>query len=118
MCNRLDKFLVDKNLIHETKIGFKKNSRTSDHIFVLNCLIEKYFNSGNKKLFACFVDFRKAFDKITYPGIMYKLLSNGIGGFYYKMLKSMYCNDQLCVKINDKMTDFFTYQIGLRQGDV
>ena len=40
MCNRLDKFLVDKNLIHETQIGFKKKSRTSDHIFVLNCIIK------------------------------------------------------------------------------
>jgi hypothetical protein len=32
--NRLDKFLVENNIIHENQIGFSKKSRTSDHINV------------------------------------------------------------------------------------
>jgi hypothetical protein len=30
--NRLDKFLVENNIIHENQIGFSEKSRTSDHI--------------------------------------------------------------------------------------
>ena len=60
--NRLDKFLLDNDIIHKTQIGFSKGACTSDHIFVLKCMIDKYLQSGDKRLYACFVDFCKAFD--------------------------------------------------------
>lgn len=46
LCNRLDKFLSNHNVIHETQIGFSKKSRTSDYVFVLKCIIDKYINIG------------------------------------------------------------------------
>lgn len=70
--NRLDKYLSDNNIINKTQIGFSKKARTSDHIFVLKCLIEKYVKRGKGKLYVCFVDFRKAFDKVIHIGILYK----------------------------------------------
>jgi hypothetical protein len=39
--NRLDKHLIDNNLINKCQIGFSKKARTSDHIFVLKTLIDK-----------------------------------------------------------------------------
>jgi hypothetical protein len=42
---RLDKFLQDHNIIHESQIGFTKKARTADHLFVINCLINKYCSS-------------------------------------------------------------------------
>ena len=30
----------------------------------------------------------------------------------------MYLNDTLCIKVGNKMTDFFTAKVGVRQGDV
>ena len=69
MNNRLDTFLADNNVIHESQVGFTKKARTADHIFVLKCIIDKYTNLGSKKLYTCFVDFRKAFDTIIHPGI-------------------------------------------------
>ena len=118
MHSRLDNFLLEKNIIHKSQIGFSKNSRTSDHIFVLKCLINKYLKAGDKRLYTCFVDFRKAFDKVIHVGIMFKLQSYDISGYFYRILKSMYKNDRLCVKVNNKMTDFFTSRVGVRQGDV
>jgi hypothetical protein len=46
--NRLDKCLVENNIIHENQIGFSKKSRTSDHIFVLKCILEKYLKTDTK----------------------------------------------------------------------
>ena len=88
--NRLDKCLVENNIIHENQIGFSKKSRTSDHIFVLKCIIEKYLKTDTKKLFVCFVDFHKAFDTVIHPGIRYKLVRNGINGLFYKIICNMY----------------------------
>ena len=39
---RLLKFVESNNLLHPSQIGFLKQNRTSDHIFTLRALIEKY----------------------------------------------------------------------------
>ena len=118
LCNRFDKFLLENKVIHESQIGFSKKSRTSDHIFVLKCIIDKYLKQGEKRLYACFVDFRKAFDKVIHSGIMLKLLEGNINGNFYRILKCMYSYDKLCIKVDNKMTDFFAAEVGVRQGDV
>ena len=118
MNRRLDKFLLDNNIIHETQIGFSKRARTSDHLFVLRCLIDKYTNSNDKKLFVCFVDFRKAFDTVIHPGIKLKLLQNNISGYFYRIICNMYNNNIMSVKLGRKLTNTFTSNIGVRQGDV
>ena len=57
--NRLQTSFFDKNkIINETQIGFQPKARTSDHMFVLRTLIEKY-QSLDSKLYVCFVDFQK-----------------------------------------------------------
>ena len=59
--SRLDKFLEENKLIDKSQIGFTKNARTQDHMFVLKTLIDKYTNKAGDKLYAYFVDFKKSF---------------------------------------------------------
>jgi len=40
----------------------------------LKCLIEKYVKNGKGKLYVCFIDYRKAFDKVIHTAVLYKLL--------------------------------------------
>ena len=115
---RIDKFLTDRDCIDSCQIGFSKNARTSDHMFVLKCLIDKYASSNGSKLYSCFIDFKKAFDTVIHPGIRYKLLQLGIGGCFYKIIDNMYLNSTLCIKVGDETTDFFKSSVGVRQGDV
>ena len=109
-------YFADNDIIHETQIGFSKKARTSDHIFVLKCIIDKYLKCGDSKLYACFVDFRKAFDTVIHVGIMYKLQFQNINGYFYRILKSMYMSDKLCMKVDNKMTGFFTPEVGSDKG--
>ena len=51
--NRLNSFLLENNLIHESQIGFSNKARTSDHLFVLKCIVNKYINGNHKKLYIC-----------------------------------------------------------------
>lgn len=116
--NRLDSFLADKNFINECQIGFTKKARTADHMFILKCLIDKYCSRPGSKLYACFVDFRKAFDKVIHAGLKMKLLHLGVGTKFYNICKSMYNNSQSCVRLNNGLTKHFKSGIGVRQGDV
>ena len=115
---RLDKFLIDNNIISNCQIGFTKKSRTSDHIFVLKTLIDKYTHGSNRKLFACFIDLRRAFDTVIHAGIRYKLLQYNIAGRFYSIIKDMYQKNQLCVKIDNHLTPMFRSFTGVRQGDI
>ena len=114
---RLDSYLTENSIIDKCQIGFTKKARTSDHMFVLKTLIDKYCNKKDGNLFACFVDFRKAFDSVIHTGIKIKLLQNGVGTRFYNVIKSMYANNQFCVRITNGLTEYFKVGVGVRQGD-
>ena len=116
--SRLDKFLEDNELIDKSQIGFTKKARTQDHMFVLKTLIDKYTNKAGGKLFACFVDFKKAFDSVIHPGLKIKLKEMNISGKFYDVINSMYSKTKLCVRIGENRSNFFKSDIGVRQGDV
>jgi hypothetical protein len=113
---RLEKYLTENNLISNLQIGFKKKSRTADHMFILRTLVDKFTQNKNK-LYTCFVDFEKAFDKVSHDALFYKLLSLGINGPLYQMIKDMYGKTCLTVKVNSRLTPAFTSSVGSRQGD-
>ena len=56
------------------------SKRTSDHLLTLNTVVKKYATIGKKKLFACFVDFKKASDSVWHEGLFFKLKKIGIRG--------------------------------------
>ena len=115
--SRLDIFLIKHKLINPFQIGFTKDSRPSDLMFVLKTLIDKYLHK-KEKLFACFVDFRKAFDTVAHTAIYLKLLDMNVGGLFYNLIKDMYKISAVCVKVGQNLTDSFESSIGVRQGDV
>ncbi|MCU7800906.1 MAG: reverse transcriptase family protein [gamma proteobacterium symbiont of Lucinoma myriamae] len=117
--NRLEVFVKDNNLIDDTQIGFKKDCRTVDHMFILRALLDKYIKKLKSPLYVCFVDFKKAYDSVWRQALMYKLLKQNIGGMFFTVLRSMYVNNDMCIKINNSQrSSFFSSNVGVRQGDV
>ena len=104
---RLDKYLEENSIIDISQIDFKKHACTSDHMFVLKSLIDKYINRSAGRLYTCFVDFRKAFDTVIHPEIKVKLKENNIGGKFYDIINCLYSRNNICVKLGDKHTSLF-----------
>ena len=116
--NRLEKFITSNNLIDDTQIGFKKNCRTTDHMFILRTLIDKYVKKLKSPLYVCFVDFKKAYDSVWRQALMFKLLSQNVSWMFFKIVKAMYINNNICVKINNcERTSFLKSNVGVLQGD-
>ena len=114
---RLNEYCENANLINNGQIGFKKGCRTSDHILTLKGIINKYVYDNKQKVYTCFVDFKKAFDSIWQKALLYKLELNNINGKFLNLLKNIYKQTKCTVKINNKLTNFFKYEKGVRQGD-
>ena len=84
-------FVNEKQLIHPTQIVFMPENRTADHILTLKTLHDKYVKQSEKeKIYACFVDFRKAFDSVWQQGLFYQLIKNNIGGHFYDLIQDLY----------------------------
>ena len=117
MNERIYKFLHDNQIINKGQIGFQRGNRTTDHILTLKSIINKYVQDGKNKLYACFVDFRKAFDSLSHPKLFLKLRKNKINGNILKLLQNIYKKSECSVRINGKLTQFFAYEKGVIQGN-
>jgi hypothetical protein len=113
---RLQTYLDDHKVINKCQIGFQPKARTSDHMFVLKTLIQKY-NSSNSKLYTCFIDFSKAFDTVLHSALLYRLCQIDIRGPFYYVIKNMYTSNNLHIRIGNKLTKSFIPELGVRQGD-
>ena len=63
---RLEKYILKNELIRNEQIGFKTGCQTSDHIFKLKTIIDKYLNKS-KKVYACFIGVRSLFRQPIAP---------------------------------------------------
>ena len=116
---RLCTFAENNNLIPNNQIGYKKGSRTADHILTLKNIIDKYLLKAQRQyLYACFVDFKSAFDSVWREGLFYKLLQNGVGGNFLSVLQSMYTNVKYSVKIDGWVSEPICSSVGVKPGCV
>ena len=87
--SRLDKFVENMELIGLEQAGFRSGYSTVDHIFVLNSLIDFYL-FREKRLYAFFIDYKKAFDSIQRQQLWMKLCNLEIQDKLFKVIYDMY----------------------------
>ena len=71
-----------------------------------------------KKLYCCFVDYKKAYDSIERSMLWYKFIKLGINGRFLSVLRSMYSEVKLCVKHLGNISDFFNSDLGLFRREI
>ena len=116
MNNRLNKWAEDYNVYIEAQSGFRKHMSTIDNIFVLNGLITHCINN-NEYLYCSFMDFTKAFYYIERDILWYKLIKIGVRGRMLDIIKSIYSTVKSRVKNNNTLSESFSCNIGVRQGE-
>ena len=96
---------------------FKAKTSAVDNIFMLNGIIQKCKLNG-RPLYACFVDFKSAFDFVNRSALLFKLYSNGVQGKFLQTLKSMFQNARSRVKWGEKIGELFENAYGVLHGGV
>ena len=111
MSKRLQTLLDKHNVISECQIGFRKNRRTSDHIFILKCILEESKRS-RKPIFGCFVDLKKCFDTVWITGLLYKMANYyNISPKFNHLIRCMYSNTNAKVKSNGQISPSFLLEL-------
>ena len=114
---RLNTFIQENQVLNKEQIGFVTNNRTPDHVLTMRSVVNKYVEDQKQKVYACFIDFKKAFDTVWHDGLFLKLQQIGIKGNFLETLRNMYKNTKCAIKLGDQLTQFFPCMKGVRQGD-
>jgi hypothetical protein len=114
---RLTNWSRQNDRLSDAQFGFKEGVGTVDAIYVLHSIISKYMSNG-KRLYCAFVDFKKAFDSVYRNGVWFKIFKQGVTGKMFSVLRSMYSVVKSCVLHLGVHTDFFKFNVGLRQGEI
>lgn len=87
-------------------------------VFVLRHLIEAtQLVRGEAPLFCCFVDFRKAYDKVRRDKLMARLAQLGVHGHMLQAIVHMYWSVPLVPKLDGHLGPSIDSTCGVKQGD-
>ena len=103
--------------INGMQFGFMPGRGTTDAIFILRQLQEKYL-SRNKNLYFAFVDLEKAFDRVPRDVVWWAMRKLGVEEWLIKVVQSLYTNARSQVRINGSFSKDFQVNVGLHQGSV
>ena len=111
----IDQRLRDIVSISDGQFGFKSGVGTTDAIFVIRILCEKY-REGNKPLDMVFVDLEKAYDTVPREVLWRIMRKQNIPEGYIRLVQDMYRGATTRVKSKRGMSEHFEVGIGLHQG--
>ena len=103
------------NVLSDTQNGFRRDRNCQDYLFTLSSIIETRLKT-KKDTFACFIDMRKAFDRINRNLLWYKLKTLGLPDHFFFTIQSLYNQVQGKVRVNNNFTDWFPIETGVKQG--
>lgn len=103
--------------IAEEQYGFMPDKGTRNAFFVLRMLSERAIEHQNM-LYLCFIDYTKAFDKVQHEKLLDMLQSLDIDGKSIQLVRNMYWNQKVSVRVQDQLTEQIEISRGVRQGCV
>ena len=95
--------------------GFMSGKSTTDALFALRVLMEKY-REGQKGLHCVCVDLEKAYDKVPREEVWYCMRTSGLAEKYVRIIPDMYDDSTTAVRCAVRVTEGFEVKVGLHQG--
>ena len=99
------------------QFGFMSGRSTTDAIFIVRQLQEKYL-AKSRDLWMAFVDLEKAFDRVPREVIWWALRYLGVDEWIVSVIKAMYEDASTKVRMNGRESRAFNVKVGVHQGSV
>ena len=103
--------------IDDMQFGFMAGRSTTDAIFIVHQLQEKYL-ARNKELWMAFVDVEKAFDRVPREVVWWALRYLDVDEWIVSVIRAMYEDATTKVKLNGRESKAFSVRVGVHQGFV
>ena len=103
--------------IDDMQFGFSPGKGTTDAIFIVRQMQEKYL-AAKKPLYLAFVDLEKAFDRVPREVIWWAMRKLGVDEWLVRVVQAMYANVRSRVRVGDGYSEEFEVKVGVHQGSV
>lgn len=99
------------------QFGFRPGMGTREALYCLQVLLQKC-REFRKKVFACFIDFEKAFDKVQHGKLAESLKRIGLDDWDIRLIVNLYWKQTAFVEIGNTESQQIPIKRGVRQGCV
>ena len=113
---RLNTYLESHVKIHNGQNGFRKKRGTIDHLYSLTSIVKDKIDK-KEPVYACYVDFKKAFNLVDMDLLLVRLNEMGIKGRLLVTIQSLYKEMTSSICLNGMLTEWFGTKYGVKQGD-
>ena len=104
-----------EKIIAEEQAGFRPGRSTTEQIFNLRILCERYLQH-QQDLYHVFVDFKKAFDRVWHEALWATLKFYNINSNLIKVMQNLYSKASSAVYFDNSIGEWFKTTVGVRQG--
>ena len=101
-----------EKIIAEEQAGFRAGRSTTEQIFNLRILCEKYLQH-QPDLYHVFVDFKKAFDRVWHASLWASMKKYNISTNHIRFVKNLYDKVTSAVLFNSSIGDWFQTTVGV-----
>lgn len=116
LASRIYTWSEDNNIINEGQMGFRKNRGCLDGIYVLSSIVSLRIQSLNRKVYASFIDFRKAFSSVPHDKLWQKLFHIGLSSKIIRTIATLYSHAHASIKVDGKQTSEVRVTTGVLEG--
>ena len=102
-------------LVNDNQFSFKEKLSTEMCVYTLKQILFEY-RSNNTPLFACFLDIKKAFDRINNDRLIKILKERNIPDFILYIFKYWFYYQRFYTRWQGALSEYFYNSCGLRQG--
>ena len=99
------------------QFGFKRKHGTDMCIYVLKELVHRYKSLGSK-MYLCFLDASKAFDRVNHSSLFVKLRNRGVPEYIVRLLAFWYKQQNMFIRWGNVISESFRVSNGVRQGSI
>ena len=104
-----------EEIIAEEQAGFRSKRSTTEQIFNLRVLCEKY-SQHQQDIYHVFVDFKKAFDRVWHDALWATMKKYNMGQKLTQTIKELYAKATSAVLVQGTVGKWFHTSVGVRQG--
>ena len=104
-----------EKIIAEEQVGFRAGRSTTEQIFNLRILCEKYLQH-QQDFYHVFIDFKKAFDRVWHAALWATMKKYNISTNFIQVIKNFYNKATSTVLFNGSIGDWFRTTVGSPTG--
>ena len=101
-----------EEIIAEEQAGFRRGRSTTEQIFNLRVLCEKY-SQHQQDIFHVFIDYKKAFDRVWHDALWATMKRYNMGQKLIQIIQQLYSKASSAVLAQGKIGEWFHTSVGV-----